>query len=113
MDKVMLIAGLYLIVVYVILHAKVEYLCSRLKKIEADQEKLAKKLDELINEDVIDIRIKLSDILSEYYQQYSDLQTQYNEKLLIVRNYTDNNMKKIQETFSKYLKHRPTPNIIN
>ena len=103
---------LLFIIDYVILRTDLQSAVMQIKNLQDKQEDTYSELRYLREiterpvkrDEIIDIRNKMSDIMNETYRQYADIQAVYNEKLLLLRNFTDVQIKKYKSSVLEMVK---------
>ena len=103
---------LLFIIDYVILRTDLQSAVMQIKNLQDKQEDTYSELRYLREiterpvkrDEIIDIRNKMSDIMNETYRQYADIQSVYNEKLLLLRNFTDEQIKKYKSSVLEMVK---------
>ena len=107
---------LFLIVDYILIRIDLQTAVQQIKNLQDKQEDTYSELRYLREiterpvkrDEIIDIRNKMSDIMNETYRQYADIQAVYNEKLLLLRNFTDEQIKKYKSSVLEMVKRTVT-----
>jgi hypothetical protein len=94
--------GLLLFVDYILIRIEINSVSTKIQRLQDDI--IKNDIDYVKRSDILDLRNKLSDLLKDTYSQYAEIQTIYNDKLLILRNFTEERIKSCQTTVLKSLK---------